>query len=196
MLKLVVSATRGRSLLAARPIKQGEKLLDCHPIASVVKQHPELVTLCARCIRDLDPTNTGPQSSTSAKQAETDAIHPSSTGPGHTSLKNRSDTGTLIEDRQLATPFCSDACRAEATANGWDFLARCDLTPLHKLHREEGRKFPLLVAQLLAGLLAGLKQIGKPPSAWQDAMLLCHSNMHDEAMPQVGERTKSGASVV
>ena len=46
----------------------------------------------------------------------------------------------------------SMSCRQEAFDAGLagdELLQRCDLGPLHGLHREEGRKYPLLIARLL-----------------------------------------------
>jgi SET and MYND domain-containing protein len=62
-------------------------------------------------------------------------------------------------------------------------LERVDLSELHELHRSQGRKFPLLIAQLLAGLLAEIKA-GSVPSQWAP-LELCFAEMEPEAMPQI-----------
>lgn len=81
--------------------------------------------------------------------------------------------------------FCSQTCALEHQACGGDLLDRCDLSELQSIHAEQGRKFPLLVAQLLAALLAGLRDTGTPPLAWQHALALCHAVLPPEASSQV-----------
>eukprot|EP00308_Calcidiscus_leptoporus_P004858 CAMPEP_0119355144 /NCGR_PEP_ID=MMETSP1334-20130426/4007_1 /TAXON_ID=127549 /ORGANISM="Calcidiscus leptoporus, Strain RCC1130" /LENGTH=274 /DNA_ID=CAMNT_0007368871 /DNA_START=78 /DNA_END=902 /DNA_ORIENTATION=- len=84
-----------------------------------------------------------------------------------------------------ADRYCGTECARSATARGADILARADLRPLERLQKEQGRKFPLLAAQLLANLLNGLKVARAPPSAWSHAMELCHAVLHPEALAQV-----------
>ena len=79
--------------------------------------------------------------------------------------------------------LCSAACSAAFAARGGDMLHRCDLRELDAIHEEQGRKFPLLVAHLLAHLLADLKN-GTLPSAWPP-LELCHAVLEPAAMPQV-----------
>ena len=44
--------------------------------------------------------------------------------------------------------YCGARCAADAAARGGNMLARADLRPLEALHEEQGRKFPLLAAQV------------------------------------------------
>ncbi|KAL1529218.1 hypothetical protein AB1Y20_000174 [Prymnesium parvum] len=83
--------------------------------------------------------------------------------------------------------FCSEDCAAEYSAAGGDLLERCDLRALHAVHAEQNRRFPLLVARLLASLLEGLRRSGEAPAEWQHAMALCHAVIPDDAMAQVKE---------
>jgi hypothetical protein len=83
--------------------------------------------------------------------------------------------------------FCCAECASAHLARGGDLLQRCDLRPLHTIHEVQGRKFPLLVAQLVASLLAGLRETGAPPLDWQHALALCHAVIPPEGMPQVQE---------
>jgi hypothetical protein len=129
---------KGRALVAERAISAGSTLLQCTPIAKVLKSTSD-VTACERCL--------GPLPS--------------------------------------ASRFCSQVCALEHADHGGELLQRCDLRALHAIHEEQGRKFPLMVAQLLASLLAGLKQTGTAPLVWQHALALCHAVIPDEGMPQV-----------
>ena len=128
-------AGRGRGVVTQRVLAAGANLVECTPIAKVVKSAPEGVQYCRHCLR---PTQ-----------------------------------------QRYCCPACADA------STGWHFLERVDLSGLEAIHREQQRKFPLLVAQVLSQLLSGLKATGKPPDAWHDAMTLCHATLEPEAMPQV-----------
>ena len=78
------------------------------------------------------------------------------------------------------TQYCSNACASHHEARGGLMLSRADLAPLHQLHAEQGRKFPLHIAQLLAGLLHELKATGRVPEAWPP-LELCYAELEDEA---------------
>lgn len=82
------------------------------------------------------------------------------------------------------TRFCCAACADAYERRGGSLLERADLTPLRKLHEAEGRKFPLLIAQLLASLLAEIKRTQQLPSSWAP-LELCFAELHEEALPQV-----------
>lgn len=130
-------AGRGRSVVAQRVLAAGSSLVECTPIAKVVKSAPAEVQYCQHCL----------------------GVAPH--GMRH----------------------CSAACADDSA--GLRFLERVDLSPLEAIHREQQRKFPLLVAQLLSKLLTGIQSAGAPPAAWENAMALCHANLEPEAMPQV-----------
>ena len=76
-------------------------------------------------------------------------------------------------------------CKEKAGAAGALLLDRVDLAPLHALHTEQGRKFPLLIAQLLANLLEGLRRESKPSDAWKQAMSLCYAELPPQLAGQV-----------
>ena len=63
-------------------------------------------------------------------------------------------------------------------------LERVNLAPLRHLHATEGRKFPLLIAEMLAALLAELKRTRQLPTSWEP-LELCHAELHAEAEEQV-----------
>lgn len=65
-----------------------------------------------------------------------------------------------------APQYCSSACEAAHVARGGALLERVNLSGLRALHVEQGRKFPLLVASLLASLLAEAKSTGRLPTPW------------------------------
>lgn len=79
--------------------------------------------------------------------------------------------------------LCSSSCALAYSAGGGGMLERVDLSELQELHRSHGRKFPLLIAQLLASLLAEMKA-GSVPSQWAP-LELCFAEMEPEAMPQI-----------
>ena len=81
-----------------------------------------------------------------------------------------------------ATPFCSRACEGAFDARGGAILSRVDLGALHALHAEQGRKFPLHVASLLAALLAELRA-GRVPARWAP-LELCYAELEPEALAQ------------
>ena len=86
--------------------------------------------------------------------------------------------------RPTAWGVCGEACEDEFVARGYDLLERVDLSPLHRLHEMEGRKFPLLIAQLLAALLADVKRTRTLPESWPP-LELCFTELHEEAEVQV-----------
>ena len=135
---------KGRALVAEGDVASGSTLLQCAPIAKVLKSASD-VAACEHCL------------------------------------------GPLVSE----SPFCSTDCASEHLARGGDLFLRCDLRPLHSIHEEQGRKFPLLVAQLVASLLAGLREAGVPPLDWQHALALCHAVIPPEGMPQVEEEHKA-----
>ena len=91
----------------------------------------------------------------------------------------------LGEVRPPAT-YCSAACEVAHEAVGSRLLARCDLDELRKLHTEEGRKFPLFIAQLLAALLEGLRHDAtRAPAAWGEAMALCFAELPTEVKEHI-----------
>lgn len=63
-------------------------------------------------------------------------------------------------------------------------IDRVDLEALHNLHLEQDRKFPLLIAKLLASLLAEVKRTSSVPTRW-DPLELCFAEMHEESAPQI-----------
>ena len=130
-------AGRGRSVLAQQALAAGSSLVECTPIAKVVKTAPVDVNSCQHCLG--------------------------------------------VAPRGMR--YCSAACADDSA--GLRFLERVDLSSLEALHREQQRKFPLLVAQLLSQLLTGIQRTGAAPAAWEHAMALCHANLEPEAMPQV-----------
>ena len=130
-------AGRGRSVLAQQALAAGSSLVECTPIAKVVKTAPVDVNWCQHCLG--------------------------------------------VAPRGMR--YCSAACADDSA--GLRFLERVDLSSLEALHREQQRKFPLLVAQLLSQLLTGIQRTGAAPAAWEHAMALCHANLEPEAMPQV-----------
>ena len=79
--------------------------------------------------------------------------------------------------------FCSDACKERHGLRGGELLRRVDLSPLERLHTEQGRKFPLLVAQLLAQLIEQLKSGRTPTTTWAP-LELCFAVLDEEALPQ------------
>ena len=81
-------------------------------------------------------------------------------------------------------PLCSAACAEAFDVRGGALLGRADLAPLHELHATEGRKFPLLVAHMLAELLAEIKRTRALPTSWAP-LELCFAELHDEAAPQL-----------
>lgn len=68
-------------------------------------------------------------------------------------------------------------------------LERADLTPLHRLHEQENRKFPLLIANLLASLLAEVKATGTLPDPWSP-LELCYAELPLEVV-EIATGTKS-----
>ena len=76
------------------------------------------------------------------------------------------------------------ACAPFYERFGGEMLSRVDLTPLEKLHAEDGRKFPLLIANLLASLLAEIKATRAVPSTWEPLELV-YATLHEEAETQV-----------
>ena len=56
--------------------------------------------------------------------------------------------------------LCSSTCEIAYERRGGTMLERADLTPLHRLHEQENRKFAL-IANLLASLLAEVKATGR-----------------------------------
>ena len=82
------------------------------------------------------------------------------------------------------TQLCSSHCEDAYEARGGAMLERVDLAPLHRLHEEDGRKFPLLIAELLVALLADIKRTGRLPEAWAP-LELCYAELHEEAQQHV-----------
>jgi len=134
---------RGRGLVATRPIAAGEQLLECRPIAAVLKAGQLLpgAVPCEQCFAPTPVAESG--------------------GPAH----------------------CSASCSSAHMASGASMLERVDLSELRELHRSQGRKFPLLIAQLLAGLFAEVKA-GRVPTHWAP-LEFCFAEMEPEAMPQI-----------
>lgn len=97
----------------------------------------------------------------------------------------------LAEVKPPAT-YCSAACEIAHEAVGSKLLARCDLDRLRKLHTEEGRKFPLLIAQLLAALLEGLRRDAtRAPAVWGEAMALCFAELPTEVTQHIEAERQS-----
>ena len=132
---------KGRGVVAARPIADGERLLECCPMAAVLKS-----------------------------------------GGGNSSQQH------CVECLQPSprSPFCSSACEDAYAARGGKLLERVDLSALHTLKVEQDRKFPLLIASLLASLLAELKATGRLPEPWLP-LELCYAELHAEADAQTEE---------
>jgi hypothetical protein len=86
-----------------------------------------------------------------------------------------------LDETRDGCAYCSPDCEDAAVAEGAALLARVDLSQLHAVHAEEGRKFPLMIAQLLGGLLEGLRRDKQPPPAWQAAMSLCYADLPPQA---------------
>jgi SET and MYND domain-containing protein len=128
-------------LIASQPVFAGELLVECSPMAAVLKAGKASpgMSVCAQCF------------------ASTPAV--------------------------LGPALCSPSCAFAYSAGGGAMLERVDLSDLQELHRSQGRKFPLLIAQLLAGLLAQIKA-GNVPSQWAP-LELCFAEMEPEAMPQI-----------
>ena len=78
---------------------------------------------------------------------------------------------------------CSITCVNAYTARGGAMLDRVDLSGLRALHEQQGRKFPLLIASMLASLLAEIKASGRLPDSWAP-LELCFAELHDEAAAQ------------
>ena len=87
--------------------------------------------------------------------------------------------------------FCSHECEVAHKARGGDLIRRCDLQELHRIFEEQDRKFPMLIAELLASLLAGLRAAGGASPAWQHAAALVHAVIPQEGMPQVEEEHRA-----
>ena len=136
---------RGRGVIATRPIRRGEALIDTVPMAAVLKSSSPSSTdrLCSSCFTPIE------------------------------------DSRVMSLERQ-----CTDSCAHEHERGGGALLDRVDLSPLHALHREQSRKFPLIIGMLLSSLLAEIKQSGKVPESWAP-LELCYAELHDEAAPQV-----------
>ena len=81
-------------------------------------------------------------------------------------------------------PLCCGKCAAAYEARGGSMLARADLSPLQRLHESEGRKFPLLIASMLASLLAEVKATRAVPTSWAP-LELCFAELHPEAHAMV-----------
>ena len=110
------------------------------------------------------------------------------TKPMASVLKSSSPDAVHCEEclRQQSTQstWCSSACEDAYMARGGDLLARVDLSSFHQLHREENRKFPLLIAHLMASLLAEVKRTRNVPQTWAP-LELCYAELHEEAGPHV-----------
>lgn len=132
---------KGRGLVAQEDLKAGSVVLECTPIAKVLKKTPG-TTVCKHCLG-------------------------------------------LIPDTMQMGALCSHTCESEYQANGGYLLERCDLQELHTIQADQGRKFPLMVSQLLAALLAGIQRTGKPPAPWHHALSLCHAVLPPEIQSQV-----------
>lgn len=88
--------------------------------------------------------------------------------------------------------YCSAACEGAHEAAGGRLLARCDLDELRALHVEEGRKFPLFIAQILAALLKGLQSDAtRAPAAWGEAMSLCFAELPTEVTQHIEAERQS-----
>lgn len=81
--------------------------------------------------------------------------------------------------------FCCGECSEVHMQSGGEMLDRIDLSKLEHLHASQGRKFPLLVSQLLADLLAGIKRERAAPPSWTDATSMCYAELAPEALPQL-----------
>ena len=138
---------RGRALIAEAEIEASFNLLQCVPIAKVLKSS-DVDSSCAHCL------------------------------------------GPLPRGSPPTERFCCAACSSDHLARGGGLLQRCDLRALHTIQEEQGRKFPLLCAQLVASLLAGLQAKGTPSLDWQHALALCHAVIPPEGMPQVRGRSQ------
>ena len=92
-------------------------------------------------------------------------------------------TPTAAEERHGAR-CCSQTCLDAFARRGGDLLQRVDLAPLRRLHETQDRKFPLLIAEMLAGLLAEIKHTKALPSSWEP-LELCFAELHSEAALQV-----------
>lgn len=134
---------RGRGLVATQPIMAGELIVECSPMAAVVKsgKAPAGMSACKHCF----------------------ALTPS--------------------DAERSPALCSSVCIAAFDAGPGSLLERVDLSQLQELHQSQGRKFPLLIAQLLAGLLAQIKS-GNVPKTWAP-LELCFAELEPEAMRQI-----------
>lgn len=108
------------------------------------------------------------------------------TAPMAQVLKHSSDDAMhCAQCLDVATkPLCSHYCKLAYEARGGSMLERVNLSPLHHLHEVDGRKFPLLIAYLLADLLAEVKATRAVPIAWPP-LELCYSELHEEAHAQV-----------
>jgi hypothetical protein len=125
---------KGRGVVALEDMPPGSKLLECTPLAHVLKTADG-----ARCLECLAPSS---------------------------------------------SQHCSSSCAETYVARGGEMLNRVDLSGLQALHEEQGRKFPLLIASLLASLLAEMKYKGRLPDAWAP-LSLCWAELHPEAASQV-----------
>jgi len=83
-----------------------------------------------------------------------------------------------------AARHCCRECAEAHAGGGGALLDRVDLSSLNNLHTEQGRKFPLLIASLLASLLAEIKALGRVPETWAP-LELCFAELHEEADEQV-----------
>ena len=135
---------RGRAVVAQAAVAGGSRILECSPLAKVVKAQPDGARACVHCL-----------------------------GPVRRNQR-----------------YCCERCEREHAEAGGALLARCDLQPLERIHQTQDRKFPLLVAQLLAALLEGLRTQRSPPDSWREATSLVHAVLPDEVAHQLDEERR------